>query len=147
MARGNFWGTTALGGVHSHGTIFKVNATSGLLTTLVDFNPFRAINRGYESTSGLVSDGTGNFWGTTVAGGAYNYGTIFKISASVGTNVIAFKNDPAAGTAGAKFSSFGNPAMNENGHVAFEAKLTGGDTTSKNKSGIWRMTVVARASS
>jgi uncharacterized repeat protein (TIGR03803 family) len=134
---GSFWGVTRSGGARGQGTIFKVNVTTGLLTTLFNFNLFRTINRGSQPLSGLVTDGAGNFWGTTADGGAYNHGTIYKISASVGTNVIAFKNDPAAGTAGAKFSSFGNPAMNENGHVAFEAKLTGGDTTSKNKSGIW----------
>ncbi len=38
--------------------------------------------------SGVVRDKSGNFYGTTVAGGAFNYGTVFKVDASGNETVL-----------------------------------------------------------
>ena len=89
---GNFWGTTTAGGTHDAGTIFKINASTEVLTTLISFTDHGPINNGREPRAGLVSDGQGFFWGSTAVGGAYGCGTIFKLDAATGalTTVIEF---------------------------------------------------------
>src|SRR4030095_4657771 len=79
---GNFWGTTGTGGANDVGTVFKLNATTGQLTTLVEFTDNGATHRGAVPFSGLVSDGAGSFLGTTSRGGSHGFGTVFKIDGS-----------------------------------------------------------------
>jgi len=75
---GNFYGTTGYG-ADGNGTVFKMTST-GKLTTLHSFkgadgaNPYGGLVQG---APGLLP---GNFYGTTYAGGANGYGTIFEIT-------------------------------------------------------------------
>jgi uncharacterized repeat protein (TIGR03803 family) len=48
----------------------------GVITTLYSFD----YADGQYPQSGLVEDSTGNLYGTTPFGGAYGYGTVFKIA-------------------------------------------------------------------
>ena len=50
-------------------------------TTLHTFVPY---SRGSAPQAGLVSDGAGNFYGTTLSGGAFGAGTVFKLTSSGG---------------------------------------------------------------
>lgn len=68
-ADGNFYGTTAGGGVHGYGTIFKMTP-SGTLTTLYSFCSLFACSDGLEPLAGLIQARDGNFYGTTPLGGA-----------------------------------------------------------------------------
>ena len=94
---GSFWGTTQYGGTAGYGTIFKVNATTGLLTTVVSFTNLGGGFKGAYPAAGLVGDGAGNFWGTTTNGGAGGYGTVFKVNAISGlfTTVQEFTSNGA----------------------------------------------------
>lgn len=85
---GNFWGTTTYGGAWENGTVFKVNIASGALTTVASFDA----NNGSKPCAGLVSDGAGNFWGTTMEGGKWNKGTVFRLNMASGkvTTVVHF---------------------------------------------------------
>ncbi|MHA3771208.1 DUF7453 family protein [Verrucomicrobiota bacterium sgz303538] len=74
---GNFYGTTFGGGADGYGTIFKMTPT-GALTTIASL-PVSSI-AGYNPRAGLVEGSDGNFYGTTTAGGANGYGTIFRLS-------------------------------------------------------------------
>ena len=110
---GNFWGTTYNGGASAGGTVFKVNSTTGVLTTVIEFDD--NTNKGKQPIGGLVSDGAGNFWGTTWLGGANNDGTVFKINVSTGvlTTVVEFTGNGAANkgagpTAGLVSDGMGN---------------------------------------
>ena len=76
---GNFYGTTALGGQHYLGTVFKINS-AGSLTTLHSFSG--SAGEGADPLAGLVQGSDGNFYGTTALGGAHYWGTVFKFSAS-----------------------------------------------------------------
>jgi uncharacterized repeat protein (TIGR03803 family) len=80
---GNFWGTTIGGGTSNRGTVFKVNATTGVLQTIAHFAPAGDNLTAYPH-SGLVSDGLGNFLGTTYQGGVRAYGTIFRVNPADG---------------------------------------------------------------
>jgi uncharacterized repeat protein (TIGR03803 family) len=90
---GNFYGTTAYGGnecnelalsYNSCGTVFKITP-EGTFTTLHMFDwtdgagPAGGLPSGSVG-SGLIQGSDGNFYGTTYAGGADGYGTIFKIT-------------------------------------------------------------------
>ena len=78
---GSFYGTTRDGGAHYGGTVFKVTP-SGTLTTLYSFCVNSDCPDGEAPYAALLQATDGNFYGTTVSGGAYGYGTIFKIAAS-----------------------------------------------------------------
>jgi uncharacterized repeat protein (TIGR03803 family) len=83
---GNFYGTTAAGGEYDEGqgTIFKITST-GALTTLYSFCKRANCTDGTSPFAGLVQATDGNFYGTTMGGGANcvsngNCGTVFKIT-------------------------------------------------------------------
>ena len=84
---GNFYVTTE-GGVGGNGAIFKVDA-SGTLTTLYSFCSQPNCTDGSSPRGALFQATDGNFYGTTVLGGAnvscnsgYGCGTVFKITPS-----------------------------------------------------------------
>ena len=81
-ANGDFYGTTWTGGTNGivGGTVFKITP-SGQLTTLYSFCPAYPCPDGYEP-NGLVQGSNGDFYGTTFAGGANGFGTVFKITSS-----------------------------------------------------------------
>ena len=66
--------------------------------------------------AGLIRDAAGNLYGTTLYGGAHNYGTVFELSASAGggwteTVLHSFNNDGTDGwypQAGLIFDAAGN---------------------------------------
>jgi uncharacterized repeat protein (TIGR03803 family) len=95
---GNLYGITSLGGAKNDGTAFKLTP-SGKLTTLYTFCRKAGCAEGKFPGSNLIQGSDGNFYGTTEAGGATNYGTVFKITSSGKlTTVYSFCSvgDPAA---------------------------------------------------
>jgi len=81
---GNFYGTTALGGASAGsddefgvGTVYKITPT-GTFTTLYSFD--RHSSLGYLPQAPLILGRDGNFYGTTVQGGPWNFGTVFRIT-------------------------------------------------------------------
>lgn len=76
---GNLYGTSFAGGSHKFGTIFKITP-AGVLTTLYNFCPQKSCPDGEFPQTGLVQANNGNFYGTTILGGAWNGGTIFQIT-------------------------------------------------------------------
>ena len=78
---GNFYGTTYSGGTNNsgaittYGTIFRMTP-AGALKTLFCF----ANTNGANPVGTLIHDADGNLYGTTVNGGAYGYGTVFKFT-------------------------------------------------------------------
>ena len=78
---GNFYGTTHGGGANYLGTVFKITP-GGTLTSLYSFCSQSGCADGQWPFAGLVQATDGNFYGATIGGGAYNVGTIFKITPS-----------------------------------------------------------------
>jgi uncharacterized repeat protein (TIGR03803 family) len=74
-ADGSVYGTTSGGGTSGAGTVFRVDS-SGHETVLYSFTG--GTDGGYPYL-GLVQDFTGNLYGTTVAGGTYGQGVIFRL--------------------------------------------------------------------
>ncbi len=105
---GNFYGTTENGGTNGGwGTVFQMTP-SGKLTSLYSFSDG---NDGAIPVAGLVQATDGNFYGTTYEGGAYQSGTVFKITPSGSlTTLYAFTggSDGAAPWGGLVQASDGN---------------------------------------
>jgi uncharacterized repeat protein (TIGR03803 family) len=103
---GNVYGTTAGGGTFGSGVVFKLD-TSGIETVLYSFGALP--EDGNAPSGGLVTDPQGNFYSTTNAGGAYDYGTVFKLNSS-GTETILwnFNGDGANPLAGLTRDPGGN---------------------------------------
>jgi uncharacterized repeat protein (TIGR03803 family) len=92
---GDFYGTTALGGTHLKGTVFKIDAT-GSLTTLHSFSG--SPSEGANPVAALVQGSDGDFYGTTALGGAHLKGTVFKIDATGSlTTLHSFSGSPGEG--------------------------------------------------
>jgi uncharacterized repeat protein (TIGR03803 family) len=75
-AAGNFYGTTTEGGASNFGTVFKLDST-GKQTLL---HGFTGGLDGAEPLGSLIQDAAGNLYGTTVYGGGFGFGTVFKIT-------------------------------------------------------------------
>lgn len=75
---GNFYGTTAAGGAHQLGTVFKITA-AGELTTLYNFCSQANCSDGSNPYAPLIQGIDGNFYGTTYFGLVGN-GTVFRMT-------------------------------------------------------------------
>jgi len=98
---GNLFGTAAEGAVQS-GVIFKVDP-AGVETVLYSFEGAIANDGAYPNSTFTV-DSAGNLYGTTSQGGAYNGGTVFKLTSHGRESVLysfnptsAYGSDPEAG--------------------------------------------------
>ncbi|HTS09975.1 MAG TPA: choice-of-anchor tandem repeat GloVer-containing protein [Candidatus Eisenbacteria bacterium] len=78
---GNFYGTTIDGGSHcmNCGTVFEISP-QGQFTSLHSFCSPQVCKDGSQPEAGLVLASDGNFYGTTSAGGAFDDGTVFKMT-------------------------------------------------------------------
>jgi len=106
-AAGNLYGTTGFGGASSEGTVFKLGAGGGALTTLASF-----IGRnGANPLGSLTVDAAGNLYGTTGGGGARGQGTVFKLDGISGalTTLATFTGTNGSGPTGSlTFDAAGN---------------------------------------
>jgi uncharacterized repeat protein (TIGR03803 family) len=94
---GNFYGATFGGGAYGMGTVFKL-AADGAFTSLYSFT---GGNDGANPNGGLLLASDGNLYGTTQVGGAYGFGTLFRISLD-GTlaTLVQFDGDQGANPQG-----------------------------------------------
>jgi uncharacterized repeat protein (TIGR03803 family) len=73
---GNLYGIATWGGAYNYGSVFKIH-TAGAETTLHSFTG--GTSDGCLPAQGLVTDKSGNLYGTTAECGAYGNGTVFKL--------------------------------------------------------------------
>ena len=94
-AQGNFYGTAWQGGVNNEGVLYEVDS-GGTETVLYNFSGGAD---GGNPQSGLIRDPQGNFYGTTVSGGAGTNpeGVIFKVDASGNETTLYTFNGKADG--------------------------------------------------
>lgn len=95
---GSLWGATNEGGSSDLGTVYKVNVTTGVMTTVFEFDG----SSGVRPIGGLVNDGNGYMWGTTSEGGTDYRGTVFKVQISTGTLTTVANISGGAGNTGSR---------------------------------------------
>lgn len=78
-ANGDLYGTTNSGGNNFSGTVFELTP-AGAVKTLYSFCVEANCADGALPYAGLVQGKNGEFYGTTVAGGAQNQGTVFQLT-------------------------------------------------------------------
>ena len=87
-------GATASSGAFGFGTVFQVDKT-GAKTVLYSF---AGGSDGANPVANLVRDAAGNLYGTTQNGGAFNWGTVFKLdSAGHETVLYSFTGERTGG--------------------------------------------------
>jgi uncharacterized repeat protein (TIGR03803 family) len=92
---GVLYGTTLFAGTSGQGTVFQFAPATQTLTVLHAFD----VADGATPYAGVVQDKAGNLYGTTSAGGANNFGTIYKIAAGTQTFSKLADLDGASGSA------------------------------------------------
>ncbi|HEV2177401.1 MAG TPA: choice-of-anchor tandem repeat GloVer-containing protein [Terriglobia bacterium] len=106
---GNLYGTTFNGGSNGQGTVFEVTP-AGVETVLYSFAGPTADGSG--PAAGLARDTAGNLYGTTLNGGVFGDGVVFKLtSGGVETILHSFTGAPGDGSgpaAGVILDSAGN---------------------------------------
>ena len=85
---GNFHGTAYEGGANSFGSVFKMTP-NGAVTALYEFT---GDTDGAYPYAGLVQGRDGNFYGTTLEGGASGYGTAFSLTTNGTLTTLASFN-------------------------------------------------------
>lgn len=80
-AAGNRYGTTSGGGTSQQGNLFKIDATTGAITSLFSFSG----TDGNSPSENLVIDSAGNIYGVTILGGANDLGTVFRFNPATST--------------------------------------------------------------
>ncbi len=86
-ASGDVFGTTPYGGAGNAGTVFEIVRGSSVVTTLASFNSSTNSSTGAAPSAGVTFDSSGNLFGATTTGGAFNNGTVFEIPK--GTTTLA----------------------------------------------------------
>lgn len=92
-AKGNLYGTTNGGGAFGDGVVYKIDASTGKETVVYSF--FN-VNGSYPR-SGLIIGRTGNLYGTTLNGGAYGSGVVYKLNPSTGAESVLYNFTGAGG--------------------------------------------------
>ncbi len=93
-ADGNFYGTTEGGGSSNNGTVFEITP-AGTFTSLYSFCSQAKCTDGGDPQDAPIQATDGNFYGTTLQGGAHNAGTLFEISpAGKLTTLYSFCSQP-----------------------------------------------------
>ena len=125
---GNFYGTTAYGGIDDQGgcgvrcgTAFQLTP-QGQLTVLHDFCSETNCDDGFQPQVGLMQDTDGSLYGMAFGGG--DYGTIFRLDMELGpfveTNPVAARVGKKVGILGTNLSGATNVTFNG---VAAEFKV------------------------
>lgn len=79
---GNLYGTTPVGGIGNGGTVFKLTRSGGSWTYSLVYSFTGHAIAPCGPTANVVMDGAGDLYGTTGCDGAYNAGTVFKLTPS-----------------------------------------------------------------
>jgi len=77
---GNLYGTTQIGGSGRWGVAFELTSKDGKQWEENILHDFKGTTDGGEPQAGLTVGADGSFYGTTVYGGAYGPGTVFRLT-------------------------------------------------------------------
>jgi uncharacterized repeat protein (TIGR03803 family) len=84
-SKGNLYGTAGQGGTAGYGAVYKLSK-AGKETVLYSFTGGAD---GANPVAGVIRDSAGNLYGTTLSGGAANFGAVYKVD-SVGNETVLY---------------------------------------------------------
>jgi uncharacterized repeat protein (TIGR03803 family) len=123
---GNLYGATAQGGANNGGTIFELTVSNGWAFKLL--YSLSATQGGPSGVSySMIMDSAGNLYGTTAYNGAYNLGSVFKLTHGSGGWTYTSLHDFTGGSDGAY--PVGGLAMDSSGNL-YGAAEAGGNNSS-----------------
>lgn len=112
-AAGNLYGTAYSGGINMYsGSVFELSPSNGgwnfTVLHLLDFNK----GEGAAPLAGVTMDAAGDLYGTTLGGGYYDSGTVFKLTYNNGgwvySTVYSFGNEGNSPFGGVTLDAQGN---------------------------------------
>jgi uncharacterized repeat protein (TIGR03803 family) len=107
---GNLYGMTSTGGSGGGGTVFSLSPSGGSWI----FSVLHAFNTLVEPTGSLIIDANGNLYGLTNSGGAFGFGSVFKLTRSGSSWTYSSLHDFTGGSDGG--FPFGNLTVDTNGN-------------------------------
>jgi uncharacterized repeat protein (TIGR03803 family) len=121
-ASGNIYGTTLYGGDNDAGTVFELSLVNGTWTYNTIFAAFpsdggNCTDLGCGPQGRLLMDAAGNLYGTTIGGGAYGYGNVFKLTRSSGGWTYTSLHDFTGRDDGGGAYPFGGVVRDANGNL------------------------------
>lgn len=100
--KGNLYGTASAGGSQNGGTVFELSPLNNVWNFILIYGfSLHGMGEGTEGpTAQLLMDTGGNLYGSTLQGGAYGYGSVFKLSPTAGGYVYTSLHDFTGGDDG-----------------------------------------------
>jgi uncharacterized repeat protein (TIGR03803 family) len=114
-AAGNLYGTTDYGGYDAVGNVFKLTPASGGYWNFLMIHSFTGGRDGGFPQGPLLVDNAGNLYGETLYGGAYEYGTVYKIAPTNGVWKETVLHNFTGGTDGA--NPYGGLVLDSSGNL------------------------------
>jgi uncharacterized repeat protein (TIGR03803 family) len=96
---GSLYGTTEAGGSNYSGTIFR-STLSGAVTLLHSFGVTADGSDASFPLANLIQASDGNFYGTSLSGGTYNVGAVFRYDPVAGAESVLYSFSGDGGVAG-----------------------------------------------
>jgi uncharacterized repeat protein (TIGR03803 family) len=97
-ATGSLYGTTARGGLHDGGTVYRLTPPAAGSTAWTETILYNIPSGGYPFLQGVAFDASGALYGTTLLGGSAQLGNAYKLTPPAGgvgrwksTNLITFR--------------------------------------------------------
>lgn len=92
--KGLLYGTADAGGIDGDGTVFSINPSTGVLTTIYSFT--NGVDGGGPA-GGVVKAGN-QLYGATTSGGEYSHGAVFGIDLKTGKETTVYAFPSSSGT-------------------------------------------------
>ena len=114
---GNLYGTTSADGPNGYGTVFMLSPDISGNWKLTILHAFAAFGGdGKAPQGGVAFDSAGNLYGTTVFGGAHNYGSVYQLTPFSGgwrySVLFSFDNHGSKG-----YYTYSTPALDAYGNI------------------------------
>jgi uncharacterized repeat protein (TIGR03803 family) len=123
-SNGNLWGTTPEGGPKicggGCGAVFELTPSHGVKWDENQFIRFQGARHGAFPSGGLISDGSGTFYGVTAGAGGDNCGVIYQLNGAKAKPLYSFTGEPSDAC-----QAYGALTMDKNGNL-YGTSLYGG---------------------